>query len=166
MWRAVAITKLKYDVSGIEESEDRGYAPYDGEVPKPGIYNAKVSRATVTTSSNDNQMVEWIFEITDEPYEGCPLWVYTVVTGDEEKDWKFAETIRALGFKDKATFDDEAVTEKQPVCRVRTGTETYEGEKRAKCKRVLPAEGKAAKKTASSSKAKDDDDSGDDDTPF
>jgi hypothetical protein len=162
------VTKLKYDVSGIEESEDRGFTPYDGPVPKPGIYNAHVSKAEIGESGNGNQQVVWILVIDDEPYEGCPLWLYTVVTGDEEKDWKFAETIRALGMKDKATFDDEKVTEAQPKCRVRTIVETYtpeggEPERRAKPRRVLPADPEAK---AKGGKAKDEDDNDDDSSPF
>lgn len=168
------MTKLKYDVSDIEEGEDRGFTPYDGPIPKPGVYNAHISKAEVgTSSSSGNQMVTWIIVIDDEPYEGCPLWLYTVVVGDEEKDWKFAETIRALGYKDSGTFDDEKITEKQPKCRVRTKVETYtpEGgdpERRAKPVRVLPADADAKPSGGGKAKgkAKDKDEDDDDSAPF
>lgn len=155
------MAKLKYDVSGIEEQEDKGFDEYDGEPAKPGTYNGRVDKATVTKSSNDNPMVEWIVVIEDDPYDGHPLWFYTTYTGDEEKDWKFANTIRAIGMKDKGAFDDEKVTEAKPKIRIRVKNETYEGEKRPKCAKILPA------KAGSSSKAKKDDDDGDgDDPPF
>lgn len=163
------MTKLKYDVSDIEAGEDREYSVYDGPVPKNGIYAAIIKKAEVKDRPNDQpgKMVEWILEIQDEPYEGCPLWLYTVVTGDEEKDWKFAEVVRALGMKDKGSFDDEAVTEKQPKVRVQTKKEKYgegeEAEWRAKPRRIFPAKAKASKATSSDDSG---DDSGDDEPPF
>lgn len=151
--------KFSRDYSEVERRD--GGDGYAGEAPKPGIYNAILTSVEDHTSSAGNEGVEWIFEITDEPYEGWHGWVYT---NEEGAAWKEVQILEAIGIlkpgKDDINTTHEKILKGAKPCRVKVKNETYNDEKRGKITTILPPKEGSTK--AKKGKAKD----GDEDDPF
>lgn len=133
------MAKVKYDYTDVDESQ----VGYDGEDPKPGIYQAKVSTAEMGQSKAGNPMVTVTIDITQGEYKGWRGWHYLVMT--EESAWKVKEFTDAVGLtkpgKKKGTWDtDDAVGK---PCRIKVRREMYEGEAQAKIRSVLAPKGDA-----------------------
>jgi hypothetical protein len=63
--------KVKADYSDVSEQE--GFDTYEGEAPKPGVYEAVLTSCAEHTSKAGNEGLRWIFEITEEgPFTGWP----------------------------------------------------------------------------------------------
>lgn len=161
-----------YDLDEIDDIE-RDFTPYDGPLPKPGVYNATVRKAEAKESSNGNDMIEAIAEITEKPYTGCPLWVY-VVFAEGFAMQRAKETLLAFGMPRKGSPEKWAKLLVGKSARLRVKLDTYEGEKKAKVTDVLPAkkardadpEDDAADDVTDAADDADDADDGDDDSPF
>lgn len=128
--------KFKRNYSDVDRS--KGYTEYAGDPPKPGIYDGRLDKVSDHTSSEGNEGTEWIFQITEEPYEGWSGWVYT--NGDGAA-WKELQVLEALGIIEPGEDDVNTTHEKilkaaQPV-RLKVVTEKYEGENRPKLRTVL-----------------------------
>lgn len=65
------------------------------KTPPEGNYPVRVEKAELTTSSNDNEMISWEFEIAAGKYEGSKLF-YNTNTGKDSL-WKLREVLEALG---------------------------------------------------------------------
>lgn len=124
-----------YDLSDVETRE-RTFTPYDGPVPKRGLYNARVTSATVAQSSAGNDMITVIVELTDKPYVGAPLWQYIVFS--ESALWRARQVLEAFGLPIKGNLEKWAKLLQGKKCQVRVKNETYEGELQAKIADVLP----------------------------
>jgi hypothetical protein len=140
---------------------------YSGDMPARGIYNGRLVRLSDHTSGSGNDGLEWVFEITDEPYAGWQGYTYT---NDDAAAWKEAGILVAGGIvsadkldsKGNLTVDLNTTHEKivkdfGPV-RLQVRHETWDEEKRAKLGRVLPPDeetDKSGKKAKKKKKAKD-----------
>lgn len=76
---------------------------------EPGDYEVRLTSVKATTSSNQNPMWVWEFEVLDEPYRGRRLWQNTVLT--EKAMWKVGQTFEAFG-RDADTDTDEIIGER------------------------------------------------------
>lgn len=139
----------KWDVD-FDDYEEREGAGYDGDEPKKGIYDGRLHSLAEHTSGSGNEGLEWIFEITEEPYAGWRGWVYSNL---ESSKWKTQQIVKAIsgGSEKKMALrpadekkegpSSQTVKKAKPV-RLRITRETYEGDPKARIRMVLPAEGK------------------------
>lgn len=140
--------KFQHDGSSVDLSKTGG--GYDGEQPKPGTYPAKlVICEEHTPQGGGDDGTHWVFELTEEagPYQG---WRGHVYTNDAGALWKQDQVLVALGLQEPGgsySGTHEKIVKTAGPVRVKTNMETYEDEKRAKIRTVLPPEGgaKAAK---------------------
>jgi hypothetical protein len=91
---------IKYDVSGVEPSEDRPLIPVD-------VYTCKLVQCLDAKPSGKDRRLELIFEIVSGDYKGQKLYEYVVL--NEASEWKLAEFIRSLGLKDKGNLDPNKI---------------------------------------------------------
>lgn len=135
---------FKRDYGDVERRE--AGEGYSGDVPKPGIYEATLVSCKEHVSGAGNEGVEWVFQITEEPYSGWRGWVYT---NDNTAAWKEVQILEAVGIltpgKDDLNTTHEKIVAKAKPCRVKVKNETYEGDKKGKITVILPpkAEGKS-----------------------
>lgn len=88
------MAKVKYDVTGVEVGAR-------GELPKPGVYTAKIVEATRRTGDKNDIAIK--LEIQDKAHKGFPLWDYVQLS--EAAAFRLAALIQALGLKEKGTLD-------------------------------------------------------------
>lgn len=154
--------KIKRSYKEVDRS---GEGQYAGEVPKPGMYDAKLVRVSDHTSGAGNDGLEWVFEITEEPYAGWRGWVYT---NDEASAWKEVQVLEAIGAlgkdEDNLSTTHESLAKNANGVRIKVSNETYEGEKRGKIRTVLPMPGSEPGGKKKKSKKKDKVEK--DDSPF
>lgn len=145
--------KFKHDGSTVDTSKSGGY---QGEEPKPGIYEASLVLCEEHTSANDNEGTHWVFEITDGPYTG---WRGHVYTNDEGALWKQDQILVALGLQEPGgsySGTHEGIVKKGGPVRIKTNLEEYNDEKRGKIRTILPpADGQAKPASKKSKKKKD-----------
>lgn len=143
----------KYDVD-FDDYEEKSGSGYDGDVPKKGLYDGALVSLREHTSSAGNEGLEWIFEITEEPYIGWRGWVYTNM---DTAKWKTQQITKAIngGAEKKTSLDpspagedgtENKTVKKAKKVRLRIGTEKYEDEPRAKIRSVFPSEDGGGKK--------------------
>jgi hypothetical protein len=142
----------KYDVD-FDDYEEKEGSGYDGEVPKKGTYTAELVSFAEHQSSEGNDGLEWIFEITEGDYKGWRGWVYSNM---DSAKWKTQQIVKAInGGKEAKTSlkpaeakkdgpDSKTVKTAKKV-RIRLGRETYDDEPRAKIRVVMPLEAGEAK---------------------
>lgn len=82
-------------------ASESGFTPLE-----PGVYRARLTKVDARTSSNDNPMWTWEFEVIEPPYEGRKQWNNTTLT--DAAMWKVAETFSAFGV-DASTDTDELI---------------------------------------------------------
>lgn len=145
--------KMKRNYGDVERKEvSEGY---NGDPPKPGIYNAVLS--TVDEHTTSDTATVWTFDIMDEPYEGWRGWVYTNAEGAA---WKEVQILEAIGIlkpgENNLDSSHETILKKAGPCRIKVRNETYEGEKRGKITAILPpSEGAKAGKKKDKKKKED-----------
>lgn len=149
--------KINRDYSGVDHSKN--FTEYAGETPKPGIYDGRLDKINDHPTDNSPDGLEWIFQITEEPYEGWAGWLYT--NGDSSA-WKEQQVMEAIGAinpgDDGYKGTTEALVKNAAPVRLKVTNETYEGEKRAKIKTVLQMPGASkgsGKKKGKGKKGKD-----------
>lgn len=101
------------------------------KTPPEGNYLVKVKKAELTTSSNDNEMISWEFEVSSGSYDGSKLF-YNTNTGKDSL-WKLREVLEALGQEvpdGKLELDLEDLEDLE--CGVVVYHEVYDGKNRAK----------------------------------
>lgn len=104
-----------------------------------GNYLVKVEEAELTTSSNDNEMISWVFEIAAGKYEGQKLYYNTNI--GKESLWKLREVLEALGQDVPDGKMDLDLSELVGCeCGVVVYQEVYEGKNRAKIADFLAAD--------------------------
>lgn len=148
----------KWDVD-FDDYEERDGSSYDGDPPKPGIYDAKLVEFDEHDGSADTSM-KFIFEITEEPYEGWRGWVYSDLANAK---WKTQMIVKAIqgGDQKKMRLDPAnkaTIVKKAKPVRVRVRKDTYEGEYRPKISVVLPAKGNESSKSKNDDPWDDNDD--------
>ena len=137
--------KFKHDGSSVDTTKGGGY---QGEQPKPGIYEAVLVLCEEhTAASSDQEGTHWVFEITDGPYTG---WRGHQYTNDDTTLWKQDQILTALGLQEAGgRFEGthEGIVKKGGPVRIKTNQEEYEGEKRGRIRTILPPlEGQEAPK--------------------
>jgi hypothetical protein len=146
--------KFKHDGSKVDTS--KGGAAYAGEQPKNGVYPAKLVLLEDHTSSEGNEGFHWVFEITEGEYAG---WRGHRYSNDDSTAWVTDQILVALGLIEPGgSFDGthEQVMKKGGPVRLKTRSETYEDERRAKVQFVLPpTEGQALSNGAAKKAKKD-----------
>lgn len=138
--------------------EQSGFEIYDGPMPRPGVYAAKIKVMRVKIGQNSGNayfslLVELCDESTSEKKEtvGCPIWT-NIVPGDSEiQQIRVAQLFRAICGKQGATVVHEEVEDggavskvggKNPIgtlVRVEVKKGRYNDEARAEVNAVLPA---------------------------
>jgi hypothetical protein len=115
---------------------------YDGPDPATGLYPAKLTSVGPHTTSDTS--IVWTFDITDGKYAGWRGWTYSDM---DNAKWKTQQILVALGVIEpngdiNKTYD-QIMKEAEP-CRIRTVSESYEGEHRAKIRSLLKGLGASA----------------------
>lgn len=145
--------KFKHDGSGVDTSK----GGYQGEQPKPGIYEAKLVVCEEHTTGEGNDATHWVFEITDGPYTG---WRGHQYTNDDTTLWKQDQILTALGLQEAGgsySGTHEKIVKDAGPCRIKTNLEEYNDEKRGRVRVILPpAEGQEAPKAKGKAKKKKD----------
>lgn len=145
--------KFKHDGSSVDTSRSGG--GYSGEQPKNGIYEAKLVTCEEHVSQAGQEGTHWVFEITDGDFEG---WRGHVYTNDAGALWKQDQVLVALGLQEPGGSYEgthETIVKKSGPVRIKTRSEVYEEERRAKIATVLPpAEGQKASAKAEKGKKK------------
>jgi hypothetical protein len=144
--------KVKADYSDVSEQE--GFDTYEGEAPKPGVYEAVLTSCAEHTSKAGNEGLRWVFEITEEgPFTGWPGFVYSNM---ETAAWKTKQITDALGWtdpdkKDKVQewdSDRELKLGKRTAVKLQVTNKMFEGERRGEVKTVLkPGPGQKGRAT-------------------
>lgn len=113
----------------------------DFEPIEPGTYLARVASCDVGDSkSSGNPVVNWQFEIDEEPYEGRKLFFHTSLM--PKAIWKFAQTMKALGWTEEEMkspdgFEFEPDDTIDVECRLVVTQEPYQGQVRNRVQRAL-----------------------------
>lgn len=133
-----------------------------------GSYVLKITGAEKGESSNDNETINWDFEVAKGEHKGAKLWYTTVLT--EKSLWKLRELLEAAG---QEVPDDEMDIDLDDLIGCELGAivfhEEYEGKNRAKIGDFIAADevdaedededdDKKSKKKGKKSKKKDEDD--------
>jgi len=145
--------KVKRDYKNVDRNAENNQ--YSGDTPKPGIYDFYLKKVEDHEGgdASGNKLV-WMFECTQEPYAGWAGWVYT---NDESTAWKEVQILEALGLlaegETELDMTHEQMASKGGPVRCKLINETYEDEKRAKIKTVLPPRDGQTKPSKSGSKA-------------
>ena len=133
------MAKVKYDVSNVEDMGDFKQAP-------KGTYRAKIHETTVGESKAGQPMLTIVFELTKDSkgkklkekygriWHRVPLEHWEDTAG-----WTFRlkEFIRALGLKEKGSFDPEKLEGKEVQLNVRAGKD-QDDEYRAEVGKLMP----------------------------
>lgn len=152
----------KYDVD-FDDYEEKEGSGYDGDEPKKGIYDGKLVSLREHESSGGNEGLEWVFEITEEPYAGWRGWSYSNMDSAKWKTQQYVKAIQGGEEKKMALKPAEAggdgsasqtVKKAKPV-RLRIVNEKYEDERKARIRMVLPTEGKGKSKGKSKNSFED-----------
>lgn len=96
-------------------------------------YLVKLVEVNQTTSGNDNDQLEFIFEVEEGKYEGQKLWFYCVLT--DTSLWKLHGLLTAMGEEvpdDEMDIDIEELVENEPRLMAVVQHDTFEGTKRSK----------------------------------
>jgi hypothetical protein len=143
------MAKVRYDVRNAEAQSF--------EVPKPGVYEAAIRECTHGESSNGNEMLTVVFEITKGDYKNSRIWHYILTDGTQ--DWRLREFTDALGLKPRGEFEPKDL--QGSVVQVRTAIDPARDgyDEKARIKNVL-----ASSNGASAAAASDDED--DEDAPY
>lgn len=140
--------KISVDTTEFEGSS----GGYDGEQPKRGVYTAELVGCHEHTSGGGSESIAWIFEITEGDYKGWRGWIYSNM---DASLWRTQEIVLAINGGKKGKMDiepadsaremrDSKTVKKAKQVRIRTNSEDYEGEKRARIRTVLPLDPEAA----------------------
>src|SRR3712207_3621738 len=127
--------KFKHDGSKVDTSKGGGYG---GEQPKNGVYPAKLILCEEHENGEGAESTHWVFEITEGEYAG---WRGHRYTNDEGAAWVADQILVALGLQEPGgsySGTHEAITKKGGPVRIKTRSEVYEDERRAKIAFVLP----------------------------
>lgn len=151
---------IKYDNTGVEES-----AGGTGVKVRPGVKVARIAKCQQRGPG---------FEVENKR-DGSPAndievaldcgpeydWVFTYIGLSDASDWKLAEFTRALGMKDKGSFDPAKQVGK--IIRVKINSGEYEGEYSPTAGKLFPPqpgdEVGAASETSNKTTGPDDEDS-------
>lgn len=145
--------KNKYEV-GFDDYEERSGSGYEGDEPKKGIYDGKLIALAEHESANGNEGLEWIFEITEEPYAGWRGWLYSNM---DSALWKTQQITKAItGGKEenfvlqpaedkKEGTESPTVKKAKPVRLAIRREKNPDDESVGRIRQVLPSE-KASKK--------------------
>lgn len=136
-----------------------------------GPYRLKITSAEKGESSNDNETINWEFEVVGGEHEGSKLWYTTVLT--DKSLWKLRELLEAAG---QEVPDDEMDIDLDDLIDSELGAivfhEEYEGKNRAKIGDFIAADEVEAdddeddkKKSKKKSKKSKDEDEDDDEVP-
>lgn len=96
-----------------------------------GQYKLKITSAERGTTDNDNEKIDWEFEVANGPSAGSKLWTTTTLT--DKSLWKLRELLEAAG---QEVPDDEMDIDLDDLVGCELGAvvfhEEYEGKNRAK----------------------------------
>lgn len=125
------MAKIKYDVTDVESNE----MDFDTPIPT-GLYRAKVDEITEGTSqSSGNPMLTVVIRITKGDWKDRLLWDYIVL--NDASAWKMKQLVKALGLKEKGSFDPQAQVGTALMVRVKHETDEEYGT-RSKVGALLP----------------------------
>ena len=120
-----------------------------GKIPAGDKYIGKIIGLRKETSSNDNPMWVWDFEIVEGDFAGMTFTQWTTLTNNSL--WKLADTLTALGVDwepgEPINFKRSEVL--GTLCRLVIRDDKYQGRETSKLDRLLPhpdGAGKKAKK--------------------
>lgn len=131
--------KLKYNSKEVDRSKDAGSGPMIP--PKPGVYRMKITEAKYEAESKQGERVVFVLRQEQKDGDGNGLnygyWDYVALT----TDWKVDQYLQAVGFDTETNESGEFDVPRDFVGKTvmgRVAAEMYEGQARAKLKRVLP----------------------------
>lgn len=124
------MTKVTYNNEGIEEGGGGGSVQ-----PKPGVYVAKIVRAEVRTEKSDGSPANDLHLVFD--IGSNYVWLHSYVGLGAGSEWKLAELTRALGLREKGSFDSDTL--KGKIIKIKVNPDTYEGNYQGKAGRFMKA---------------------------
>lgn len=156
------MVQMKIDLkgSGVDVNKSSGFEPYEGPLPRPGVYAAVIRSCRVRVSQAGNMYFNVLFEFADQmdgakqEFKGYPLW--DMITPGEsdiqkERTGKFLHTISGKDpSKVNIAINHDEVTDggqvksiggKDPVgtkCRVVVGRSSRNGEATCELRDLFP----------------------------
>lgn len=106
------MVQMKIDLKGkVNVNEASGFAPYEGPVPRPGVYAAVIQVCRVKISANDNPyfnvMVELAGQNTPEKnaVKGAPVWERYVPGPSDFAQEKVGKLLHTVSGKDPSVVN-------------------------------------------------------------
>lgn len=150
------MVKMNFDTSDVDLSTRTTFAPYEGDVPRPGTYNAEIRSVRLVESKAGNTYFKVLYVLGhDEAAKkdavfGCPIFDNVVPGNHEVQKERLAAFLKAVCGKQKAVVDADDLDDggkvnkiggKEPVgvkVRLVVVRDTYNGEPQAKVADVVP----------------------------
>lgn len=149
------MAKITHDTTGIDPNKPTGFEPYEGPVPKPGVYWAEIQVCkTAVGKDSGNTYFKVLYRLgpnadpAKNECKGAPIWDNVVPGEHELSQARLAQLINSICGKPKAVFDvDDDTNEvktvggKKPVgtkVRLVVAREMYQGEPQARVSDVFP----------------------------
>ncbi len=156
------MVNLKIDLkgSGVDLNKSSGFEPYEGPLPRPGVYAATIRSCKIRISQAGNPYFNILFEFGNQnkeekqAYKNFPLWD-KIVPGDSDiQKERVAKFLHAVSGKDPSNVNvavtHDEVTDggnvtkiggKDPVgtrCRVTVNRSSYNGEPIVELRDLFP----------------------------
>lgn len=156
--------KMSFDLTGVDTTPREGFEPYEGDVPKPGIYNAEIRSVRMRTSAAGNTYFNVLLVLGpdgDKPeknkYIGCPVWERVVPGDSDVQKERLAKFFKAVSGRVKVNVEHDPVDEggrvtkiggKDPVgvkVRAIVTREMFNGEPQPRVSELVPWDSKKNK---------------------
>jgi hypothetical protein len=126
----MSVAKVTYNNEGVEEVQGGGDVQ-----PRPGVYVARIAFAEKRDTKADGTPADDIRVGLDLGSDYAWIWSY-IGLGEAAK-WKLAEFTRALGMREKGSFDTDGLVDK--ILKVKINPDTYEGQYVGRAGRFIKA---------------------------
>lgn len=149
------MAKLVYDTTGVDPNKPTGFEPYEGPVPKPGVYWGEIMvMRTAEGKDSGNTYLKVMYKLgpNEDPEKnkcaGAPIWDNVVPGEHELQQARLAQLLNAVCGKPKAivltddnTNEVKTIGGKKPVgTRVKLvlQRESYQDQPQARVSDVFP----------------------------
>lgn len=144
------MVQMKVDATGVDPTKSSGFEPYEGPVPKPGVYAAVIQSVRIRISQAGNPYFNVLYVLDNQETaekqacKGAPVFDKVVPGESDIQKERLGKFIHTVCNKVKANVDHDEVTDggkvnkiggKDPVgtkVRLVVAREMYNGEAQAK----------------------------------
>lgn len=118
------MAKMTFDTTGVE-ARRTGFEPYEGPMPKPGVYNATLKQARMRISQAGNPYFNLMWELGPDAnkaeknaFIGCPVWQRVVPGEAEIQQIRVAQLLIAVCGKQKANVVHDEVQDGGKISKI------------------------------------------------